>query len=369
MKISASAVAVICALVLAGCSPSEPLPSDREILDGYFSEILGEQTASGATPWVATGSFAETYAAELSGRFSAVTRAELSNANNLNMEFGFVTTDDDAEEPPVEEVSLCSDVAGQPDADREFFCFIYTDFQFSEGQLVDFSVSGDAIQGQILLNYFGAHALARPEQKIEAQNYAVAGSNAEAYAIQQSQITQAQLDGGDFDSSNTEVVVQGDEILNCYGNYDDPDVEVDDACYRFSDFSFEEEKLANFKAGDSLLDNRILLGDGEVLDVGGFGTIEILSAYESISGSLWITAEVVSNTELLRIFGYDAVYLLDNGRQIASPSRQGPGELKDGRRANVAFIFPGATLPGELEVSFDNDDYSADDVFLSIPIG
>lgn len=211
--------------------------------------------------------------------------------------------------------------------------------------------------------------MARPEQKSEAINYAVAGSNAEAYAIQQSQITQANLDGGDFDSSDHEVVVRPGEIFSCYGDYEDPDLDFEDVCSLYSDFSFEGEKLENFNAGDSSLDGRISLGGEEVLDIGGLGTIEILSAYESIGGSLWITAEVVSNTELLRIFGYDSVYLLDNGRQIANPSRRGPSELMDERRANVAFIFSGATLPGELEVCFDNDDYSTDDVFLSIPIG
>lgn len=370
MKSSTLGIIAASALILSGCSQAEPLPSDREILDGYFSQLLSEaETDNDVAPWAVPGSSADRYAAELAERFGEVSQAGLANIDDLELGFATANTEDEAEEPPVEEVSLCFDATGQPDADREFFCFLYTDFQFAEGQLVDFAVSGDAIRGQVLLGYFEAHALARPEQKSEAINYAVAGSNAEAYAIQQSQITQAELDGGDFDSSDGEVVVRPGEIFSCYGDYEDPDLDFEDVCYPYSDFSFEDEKLENFNAGDSSLGGRVALGGEEVLDIGGLGTIEILSAYESIGGSLWITAEVVSNTELLRIFGYDSVYLLDNGRQIANPSRRGPSELKDERRANVAFIFSGATLPGELEVSFDNDDYSTDDVFLSIPIG
>jgi hypothetical protein len=41
--------------------------------------------------------------------------------------------------------------------------------------------------------------------------------------------------------------------------------------------------------------------------------------------------------------------------------------LKDGRVGNVSYRFGGATIGGELELEFYDENYN--DVFVSIPIG
>jgi len=361
-------LALSLSLVMSGCT-AEPAVTEEEILESYFSVFDSSGTVEGSDPavYVAPGSPAETYASELLTRLEQGETDGLFSRDELVLSFNYSEPAEEGAEPLLEDVSLCFDSSDHPDSAREDFCFIHKDFEFSEGQLIGLQSEGDAIHGQIVLQYFGNHALAQPDDRIKAANYAVPGSNAEAYAIQQAQAAQASLDGGGFDSSVSELLYESGVLYSCYGNHRDPDALREDVCGDYSDFTFENDRLQNFNAGPSSLDGRIILGDGEIIPIGDIGTIEVLSAYETISGALLITAEIVSATETLNISGWDSVYLGESGRQVESSGTLGPGELKDGRVGNVSYGFGGATFGCELELEFYDENYN--DVFVSIPIG
>lgn len=368
MRTTLFAVSAVSLLVLAGCTPPPELPSEEEVLSAYLNQILGDPDLSDETgfEYVLPGSEAETLAAELASRLETAEQDGVISIENVvsSVEYSEPISEDEA--PALEEVSLCIDSSEYPDAAKESFCFLFSNPEFEEGQLTKVEVSGEPIEGQIILQYFGRHALAQPDEKLEAKEFAVPGSNAEAYAIQQSRSVQASLDGGDFDSTVYELVWQGMDFYSCDPVYKNPDVLLQDACYSYSDFTFEGNLLADFNAGPSPLEGRILVWDGEVYEIGDIGTFELLSAYVSISGSLWVTAEVVSTTEELNIESWQSVYLIGDGRQIANSGSDGPSELKEDRRGYVSLLFAGAAIGGDLEVNFYDEDY--DDVLVTIPI-
>lgn len=371
MRTTLVAMSTVSLLFLAGCTPPEPppeLPSEDEVLSAYLNQVLGEPDLSDETgfEYVIPGSEAETLAAELASRLEAAEQDGVVSIENLvsSVEYSEPLSED--EEPALEEVSLCFDSSEYPDAARESFCFLFSNPEFEEGQLAKVEVAGEPIEGQIILQYFGRHALAQPDERLAAKEFAASGSNAEKYAIQQSRAVQASLDGGTFDPTVSEPVWQGTDFYSCDPAHKQPDVLFEDVCASYSNFSFDENRLADFNAGPSPLEGRILVWDGEVYEIGDIGTFELLSAYVSIAGTLWVTAEVVSTTEELNIESWQSVYLIEDGRQIANSGSDGPSELKEGRRAYMSLLFAGATIGGDLEVNFYDEDY--DDVLVTIPI-
>lgn len=369
MRRSLLAVSAVSVFVLVGCTPSPELPSEEEVLTAYLNQVLGEPDISDETgfEYVLPGSEAATLATELASRLEAAEQDSVISIENLvsSVEYSEPASEDD--DPVLEEVSLCFDSSDHPDAAKENFCFLFDNFEFTEGQLTQLEVVGEPIHGQIIINYFSRHALAHPEGRLAATDFAGPGSNAEAYAIQQSQGAQARLDGGSFDSTGNELVWNEDGVYHCRPSYKNPDVLFEDACSPFSDFSFEGNRLVDFNAGPLPLEGRILVQEGEVLDIGDIGTFELLSAYVSIGGNLVITGEVVSTTEELTIDDWQSVYLIGDGRQIGNSGSWGPSKLKDGRRGYLSLIFSGATIGGDVEVNFYDEDYN--DVLLTIPIG
>lgn len=359
-------LAVTLSLLISGCT-AEPAITEEQILKSYFSvfdssEMVGEPDA---TVYIAPDSPAETYADELLSRLERGEADGLFSREELVLSFNYSEPAANGAEPLLEDVSLCFDSSDHPDSARENFCFVHKDFEFSEGQLVGLQSKGDAIHGQIVLQYFGSHALSRPEERLAASDFSAPGSNAEKFAVQQSHHAQAVLDGGDFDAKASEILYEKGVIYSCSGNYRDTDAQREEVCRDYSEFSFESDRLANFKAGEGLLDGRVIIGDGELIPIGAIGTLEILSAYDSSAGTLWITAEVVSNTETLKIPHASSVYLGSNGRQIASWATAGPYELKEGRVANVSYLFSGAFIGGELELEFW-DKYPKEPVSIRI---
>lgn len=366
-------------LALAACEGVEPelVITEQEILEAYFSSIApGLDVSEEALNIVAPGSPADVYSAEFLERLNRAEADGLIDSVAISLSFNYLEvpiaeSEENAQveeeaDPVLEDVSFCFDQSIYPDANRENFCFVYTNFVFEEDQLVSFDANGNPIAGQVLLQYFGKHALARPEEKEEALAFAASGSDAEMYILQQSQATQAQLDGGSFDASSNDILFEGDVILACRGDYMKPDINRDNYCSEYSNFEFEADKLSTFFAGTSSLDGRLGLGAGEAIDIGNFGTITLLSSYVTIAGDLWVTAEVSSSTELLNISGWDSAYLGANGRQVASSGTWGPSELREGRVGNVAYTFAGAARGGEIELRFTNQNWR--EVSLSIPV-
>ena len=337
-----------------------PQPTEEEILTGYFSQFVHDDGAEGEQEklFVQSGSVAEAFALDLATRIYSAEADGLIAPGELEFSLNYSEQNAESEGAALAEASLCVDSSDYPQADRGTFCFLFTNFQFDSGELVDFETVGDPIHGRVILEYFGHHAMPQPEDMAKAADFAVAESFAEAYAIQQSQATQSDLDGGDFDSTTDELVFRDGILFSCYANYKDPDVVFEDVCSGYSEFMFDGDRLWNFKAGDSLLDDRVVLYDGTVIEIGDIGTIEILSAYITIVGNLSITAEVTSNTEELNISRSDVFYIGSNGRQIESSGVYGAWTLREGRVGNVSYLFSGGTIGGDLEIEFYDENYN-----------
>lgn len=228
----------------------------------------------------------------------------------------------------------------------------------SAGLLLGLSAcSTEQYPKEVVENYLTAINAVDPADKLNAQKYAVPGSDAEMYAIEQSAVTQAQLDGGTLDQTESELVFESDAVLLCVAGYDDPDVERDDFCSRYSNFTVKGDKLVTFDAGDKPLRGRIVLGSGESTPIGSVGSVKYLSSYYTIAGALMVAVEVTSNTEILNL-PYDATYVAPNGRQVEVSMTDGPSELKSGRTGNVAYAFTGAKFGGTLELVFTDADWN-----------
>jgi hypothetical protein len=354
-------------LVIAGCVPVEPLPTEEEILTSYFTQLVGAGIeGEEQIPSVQSGSVAETFASDLATRIDTAEADGLIEQSALKFSLNYSQPAVEGEEAVLEDASLCLDATDYPEADQGYFCFVFTNFQYEGGQLVGFDTTGDPIHGQVILQYFGHHAMPQPADMAQAVNFAVVPSWAEWYALQQSYDTQTYLDGGNFYSDTDELVFRGETLFSCNPSYKKPDVLFEDACAAYSEFSFEGDRLLNFKAGDSLLDERIVLYDGEALPIGEIGSIKILSAYVTIAGDLVITAEVTSSTEELTISRSDSFYIGNNNRQIESSGMSGPVTLKNGRVGNVSYSFSGGTIGGDLEANFYDENYN--DVSMAIQL-
>jgi len=369
MRKSLIAISAVSALLVAGCTPTEPPPSEEEVLTSFLNQILGDsQTSSEAGfEYLGLDSPARSLVNEITSRLSSAEQDGVLSVDDLVPSLNYSEPATEEEEALLEDASLCFDSSSYPEASRENFCFIFNDFEFLDGQLIGVSLSGEPVEWQIVLKYFSAHALAQPEDRIKARDFAFPGSNAEAYAIQQSQSTQAQLDGGAFDATINDLVFREGGFFNCSPRWKNPDVLFEDACSGYSEFAFEGNRLADFNAGPTPLEGRIFMGSGEVLEIGSIGTIKVLSAYETIGGYLWLTTEVVSNTEELNIETWRSVYVVGGDRQVDNSGSEGPSNIKDGRRAYVSFLFSGARIGGELEVNFYDQNFR--DVFMTIPVG
>jgi hypothetical protein len=213
--------------------------------------------------------------------------------------------------------------------------------------------------------YFSGIFAVSPEDTLAAKQFAVPGSNAEAYAIEQAALKQAMMDGGNLDQTKVNLVLKSDQVFGCPEGVDLEDPEQTELCPSFSNLEFDGDKLVNFDAGDSSLDGRIAVGDGTEIPIGSIGTAKYIAAYVNMAGDLTIILEVTSNTsELSR--NYDSIYLSASGRQVELSSWEGPDSLKEGRTGNVAFLFSGAEIGGSLEASFYDADYN--DVIISISI-
>lgn len=206
--------------------------------------------------------------------------------------------------------------------------------------------------------YFTALSDVKPEQQLEATKYSAPGSLAEAYALEQSAHTQARLDGGNLDTAGGELFFERDEVHLCPPGTDAPRDERELFCSVYSEFEVQEGRLVNFHAGESSLEGRLAIGDGEVSLIGELGTAEYLASYVTISGDLVVILEITSQIDTLTIPSYDATYLSSSGRGIEVSYTDGPFELKRDRVANVAFAFSGGELGGVLELEFYDEDFN-----------
>lgn len=223
--------------------------------------------------------------------------------------------------------------------------------------------TGPSYSKEVVEGYFSAINEIDPGAVLTAQEFAEPGSNADAYAIEQSANKQAQLDGGSLDKTESVVVYEQDQVLLCVEGYEDLEIDPEEICATYTDFVIKDEKLVDFSAGGKPLQGRLALGNGDLTPIGDIGTARYISSYITIAGDLVIVVEINSTSGDLSL-PWDATYLGTNGRQVAVSFTEGPGELAAGRVGNVAYNFSGASFGGTLELNFMDADYN--DVPISI---
>lgn len=342
-----------CAADVPGDDEQETV-SQGEVLEAYFglvSDFTGS-LSSDVEALVAENSKAEQFVPEFSSRIDVAESSGLVDKASFTLNYDYVATQEDNDERVVDEVSLCLDRSSYPLASREDFCFIFSEFEFVEGRLAGFETKGDPIHGQIVLAYFGSVAKAQPDDIEKARELAAEGSPAESYAVQQSHVAQADLDSGNFDPYVVELDFEDGVILL-------------DFSAEYSDFVFENNQLVNFSAGDAMVDERLSLYNEEEREIGRIGSLRVLSAYESIGGSLYVTVEVTSDASVLYI-PFNATYIAPNGRAMDETWSVQPFELRNERVANAYWIFSGGRVGGELELRFNDQNWR--EVVVTVPV-
>lgn len=360
MRKALVALSATCVVVLglAGCATEvdAPAPSGPSGAAGdYFAALASGDPAEKAQ--------AQGFASPNSSADSHVTN-QIARMESLVAD-GILTS---MELEPVyqeDEVLLCFEGHNRPDVVAENFCFIYSNLVVEEGLLADFEVRGEPLEGQLALRYFEAIGASHPDLVGAASNFAVEGSLADLYTLTQVAYKQATLDGGSLDTRSRDILFENGHISVCDRGWDKPDSDRRDFCNDYSEFVIEGDRLVNFTAGDTPLDGRILVGDGQERAFGDFATVKPLISYESIRGNLIVIVEITStNPEFSTPYG--ATYLSADGRPIEATTSYGPRDLKPGRQANTAYVFAGGSLGGDLELM----DYywPAGDIEVSVPV-
>jgi hypothetical protein len=133
---------------------------------------------------------------------------------------------------------------------------------------------------------------------------------------------------------------------------------VDSEPYTWDDFAFDEDGLVRSWTGKS----------GPIADTlwtqpwtgqSGGNTIDLVSAYRSSSGSLFVILKVTANEGATSPFAYSATYSASDGITYSVESASQPQDIAAGSAGYVIMTFSGAPFGGT--VNFDGsspDDYS-----------
>ncbi len=351
-------VAVCAALVLSGCASdssdsADDTVTEREIAESLFG-LLQEAPQLDTTllaNFVVAGSAAEREILSLDERLKRGHIEGIFDRSDLTLDPVLIRSPE-TDELILADLSLCFEKPDFPEASPEDFCFIFSNFAFDEGLVVDFDVAGDAVHGQVLLKYFTAISSGQPSTVLGAGEYTVANSMAETYAIQQSHVRQADVDTGSLDFYPYEVTLEDGVVFIDYAT-------------PFSDFVFDDDKLVNFKAGDNFLDGRLVIYDEEPVPVGREASVMLLSAYQSVAGTLYITVEITAGDKTLQV-PYSATYIPQDGRAMDEGLAVVPFELKDERVSNAYWAFASSPIGGELKLVFYDDRWN--EIAVTVPV-
>lgn len=346
------------ALALSGCSASTQTPveekaSEREVIEELIRSLVkpSADVIVGLGTYVAPGSAAEQNILSVDSRLERGTTEGYLDRSTLEVT-PILTRETDDGELAVDEITLCFEQREFEAIDLEDFCFLFSEFVVEDDVVVDFTLLGDPVHGQILLRYFNAILAGQPSAVLEAAKYVVPESPADLYITQQSQITQADVDTGAYNFYPYDVALEGGEILVDYST-------------RFSDFVFDDDRLVNFRAGDTFLDGRIFFYDEESVPIGHDASIRLLSAYYSSSGTLNLTLEIKAGEKVLYV-PFRATYQPAEGRAMDFVTSAMPFELSGGRVSNAYWTFAAAPVGGELQLKFNDDQWN--EISVSVPV-
>lgn len=196
--------------------------------------------------------------------------------------------------------------------------------------------------------YFDLMLRGEPEQSKRASELAAPSSPAEKYAVHRANVENAVADNGQDYSADESTTEYLDEAVEyCDGP---------EWCSVFSDFTFVDGKIESFTVDDVAIDDRIVVGGGEIANYQSVVGFEFLSAYQSATDD--------SLQAVVRFHAYDrdistnyiANYRDPSGRQILDQDSLIPSQINSNSN-QLAFIgFPAAEVGGDLLLKFATDD-------------
>lgn len=140
-------------------------------------------------------------------------------------------------------------------------------------------------------------------------------------------------------------------------------------CQTFEDFKAQGDLIADFSIDGKRIRDQVILGSKKMYSIGDLATARLIGSYKFVSdGSLGIFLEV--NARAAVTFGWDSdAYVGPDGAQVGMNGMEGPGTLRSGASAIVAYYFPKAELGGDLFITAVEDGGAQRDEQATIQTG
>lgn len=187
----------------------------------------------------------------------------------------------------------------------------------------------------------------------KALSAALPGSPAAAYATYLKASMQSQIDGG------TAGDLARSELTDIDGGFEScASADGEKVCYKYTDFTGRESKVANLSVNDKPLDGRLTVGSGAATPISGLNAkATFLAAFETSDGKQLLVVLSVKSGKGTKVNLSEASYRSQDGRQSQSSGMHGPSELGADSVANYTFAFPTAKVGGALTLKVYDESF------------
>lgn len=202
------------------------------------------------------------------------------------------------------------------------------------------STTAPGLSDAALVAYFEAVASYDPTLLAEARGSAQPGSNADHYAGYLQAFATAAIEGGSpIEASDVERVDGGFRACGGTG--------APTSCVTWADIESAEDAVVDFTVDGQSLDERLVAGDGSLIEADDLATVEFLYSYKSPqSGTQFVAVLVSAEAAALRIDGDRATYRVPGGRGYPSAGAWGAASVDAGASATVVLPFEDAPTGG-----------------------
>lgn len=140
-------------------------------------------------------------------------------------------------------------------------------------------------------------------------------------------------------------------------------------CQTWGVFKAQGDLIADFAIDGKPMQDRVILGSKKKIKIGDLGTARLIGSYKFVSnGGVSVFLEVNASADVT--FGWDSdAYVAPDGAQVGTSAVEGPGTLRSGARAIVAYYFPKAQLGGDLFITAVEDGGAQRDENVTIQTG
>jgi hypothetical protein len=196
-----------------------------------------------------------------------------------------------------------------------------------------------------LQTYFDGVASGTVSGYDDAKAAAVPGSTADRYVTYLRAAAEAVLGGGHTPGNGD---ASADVVSGAFRFCTDSG--SGKVCYRYTDITGAEGKVADFSVNGRPVADRVVGGGSPVPASGVDGGASLVAAFENTSGDdLFVAVRVRAAAHDLS--GVQATYAAAGGRPVQSSRMTGPDDVHAGAVGSYVFAFPGARLGGTLTLA------------------